>query len=846
MLWFDWYDVVWFANCIPSHAFHLWLVAKRRLKTQDLLRLWDVNGAVLNLGFGEVFGWSSPNVICDLFSIIVDLLIPFAKRRSARSVVAKLVVAACSYYIWQERNLRLFMNQKRSHSQGKSKKVSHPPKVVPSNHSKLELLHIDLCGPMRVASINEKRYILVIVDDYSRFTWVYFLRTKDETPEIIKNFIAQVQLNYNAKVCKIRTDNGTEFKNANLKARYDKLDIWSKVQTPSTRNIIFDDPNEDVNSSSVEYDNNAQESYELEQLARNTYKEAEKQQIIAKNVQQQNTVLTKQLEPYKKKLNALYDDFVPQNKFSAEQKYFSSSFISSKNSSNASSSSSSSETKPTVAPMPSANPMKLDLNKMENEFQKLFALLQTNSKRESIFYTSLEEIRLTKFCQQEVKRIFYKLHLNFEIFQKQFLKDIKEMKDVFESTKNDLSETWKQNELLKDQLLEANLKHELLIDAITPLSAKNKVVQIVLWIVDSGCSKHMTGDRSLLENFVEKFIGTIGFGNDHFAAITGYGNYVQGNITTNEGSIDQRKELNYNAKVCKIHTDNGTEFKNATLKVHYDKLCIMQQCLIDRTPQQNGVVERKNCTLVEAACTMLILSRLPKFLWARAVSTACFTQNRSIIHTRYNKTPYELLHSRKPNVENFHVFSLLCYLINDRDDLGKMKPKADIVHNHEDSPSTSSIIVEEHEAPPIVTTSEEQTSLISLNEANEFNQKDFIDFAGNTVFVAYDAQNFEEVKSSKLVMTQKRLQTNPEVCYKEEEGIDFEESFAPVARLEVVRMFVSFAAHKNITIFQMDVKTVFLNCPLKEEVYVSQPDGFVDPDFSDHVYSFKKALYGLK
>ncbi|GKC17115.1 integrase, catalytic region, zinc finger, CCHC-type containing protein [Tanacetum coccineum] len=87
-----------------------------------------------------------------------------------------------------------------AYEQGKSKKASHPPKVVPSNHSKLELLHMGLCGPTRVASINGKRDILVIVDDYSRFTWVYFLRTKDKTPEIIKNFIAQVQLNYNAKV----------------------------------------------------------------------------------------------------------------------------------------------------------------------------------------------------------------------------------------------------------------------------------------------------------------------------------------------------------------------------------------------------------------------------------------------------------------------------------------------------------------------------------------------------------------------------------------------------------------------------------------------------------------------
>nr|GFB50978.1 retrovirus-related Pol polyprotein from transposon TNT 1-94 [Tanacetum cinerariifolium] len=82
--------------------------------------------------------------------------------------------------------------------------------------------------------------------------------------------------------------------------------------------------------------------------------------------------------------------------------------------------------------------------------------------------------------------------------------------------------------------------------------------------------------------------------------------------------------------------------------------------------------------------------------------------------------------------------------------------------------------------------------------------------------------------------------------YKQEEDIDFEESFALVARLEAVRMFIAYAAHKNFTIFQMDVKIAFLNGPLKEKVYVSQPDGFVDPDFPDHVYKLKKALYGLK
>ncbi|GJS91724.1 putative ribonuclease H-like domain-containing protein [Tanacetum coccineum] len=462
-------------------------------------------------------------------------------------------------------------------------------------------------------------------------------------------------------------------------------------------------------------------------------------------------------------------------------------------------------------------------------------------------------------------------------------------------------------------------------------------------------------------------------------------------------------------------------------------------------------------SIVEAARTMLIFSRLPEFLWAEAVATACFTQNRSIINTRHNKTPYELLRGRKPNVEYFHVFGSLCYPTNDRDDLGKMKPKADIgvfigysetsrgfriynrrtkrimetihvkfdeltaiasehdclepelqrfnnqnssddlmntpskedldnlfgpmfedyfeqkssdttinsaaqpTHDQEDSPSTSSIIVDTHEAPPVVTTSDEQTSPISLQESDEFNQEDSADFDGNTQFVPYDSLNHEEIESSttnlepsnvqnfhqvqpsthiwtkdhpldqvigdpsKPVMTRQRLHTDSEVCmyaltvstiepknikeamadhswiesmqdelnqferlqvwelvprpegknvialkwlwknkcdadnivvrnktrlvakgYKQEEGIDFEESFAPVARLEAVRMFIAFAAHMNITIFQMDVKTAFLNGPLKEEVYVSQPEGFIDSEFPNHVYRLKKALYGLK
>nr|GFA69499.1 retrovirus-related Pol polyprotein from transposon TNT 1-94 [Tanacetum cinerariifolium] len=82
--------------------------------------------------------------------------------------------------------------------------------------------------------------------------------------------------------------------------------------------------------------------------------------------------------------------------------------------------------------------------------------------------------------------------------------------------------------------------------------------------------------------------------------------------------------------------------------------------------------------------------------------------------------------------------------------------------------------------------------------------------------------------------------------YRQEEGIDFEEYFALVAQLEAIRIFIAFASHMNMIVYQMDVKTAFLNAILREEVYVSQPDGFVDPENPNHVYELKKSLFGLK
>ncbi|GKA95004.1 integrase, catalytic region, zinc finger, CCHC-type containing protein, partial [Tanacetum coccineum] len=217
------------------------------------------------------------------------------------------------------------------------------------------------------------------------------------------------------------------------------------------------------------------------------------------------------------------------------------------------------------------------------------------------------------------------------------------------------------------------------------LISKPKVAQIFLWYLDSGCSKHMTRDRSQLTNFVNKFLGTVKFGNDHVAKILGYGDYQIGNVTISrvyyvEGLghhlfsvgpfYDSNLEVAFRQHTCFIrnlkgvdllsgsrgnnlytlslgdmmtsshiclfskasktkswlwHRHNGTEFVHQTLSEYYEKVGISHEKSIARSPQQNGVVEIRNLTLIEAARTMLIYAKSLLFLWAGAVATACYT-----------------------------------------------------------------------------------------------------------------------------------------------------------------------------------------------------------------------------
>ncbi|KAJ9545171.1 LOW QUALITY PROTEIN: hypothetical protein OSB04_024878 [Centaurea solstitialis] len=422
-----------------------------------------------------------------------------------------------------------------------------------------------------------------------------------------------------------------------------------------------------------------------------------------------------------------------------------------------------------------------------------------------------------------------------------------------------------------------------------------------------------------------------------------------------------------------IRTDNGTEFKNRKLDSFLDSVGITHTFSAARTPQQNGVVERKNRTLVEAARTMLTFSKLPLHFWAEAVASACFTQNQSLITKRFMKTPYELVYNRPPSIKFFRVFGCECYVKNDKDNLDKFSPKGDegvFIGYAKDSPSyrvynkkTRCVVestnvdfeegIEEDPTPAPVApgisgvlasdqlhcnpmTSSSPANKPSSSNSNTCDLDDLFEFfykelpAPANIALPVPAvvqpephvmvsttdissSNLQGTSSSSSATTSPSSRVSPAPAegepshtfqqapvvnvpspqsgasstmpttsqhqgipppapqvagpstttqpapqsprnkarlvakrFKQQVGIDYDETFAPVARIEAIRIFLAYAAHKNFTVYQMDVKTAFLNGELKEEVYVTQPEGFVDRTKPNHVYILDKALYGLK
>nr|GEZ13493.1 ribonuclease H-like domain-containing protein [Tanacetum cinerariifolium] len=231
------------------------------------------------------------------------------------------------------------------------------------------------------------------------------------------------------------------------------------------------------------------------------------------------------------------------------------------------------------------------------------------------------------------------------------------------------------------------------------------------------------------------------------------------------------------------------------LKEYFDTVGISHQMSSIRTPQQNGVVERQNGKLVEAARTMLIFSRTPLFLWAEAIATACFTQNRSLIHRRFNKTPYELINDKKPDISFLHIFDALCYPKNDREDIGKLGAKGDIGFFIGYSADSCAYRIYNRRTKKIM-----ETMNVSFDElsAMDFEQRSskpglqseldllfeamYDDYIGGqpsatvkNVPPAQEPQNKHDEEQT-IIRNKSRLVVKG---YRQEEGINFKESFAP-------------------------------------------------------------------
>ncbi|GJT64618.1 integrase, catalytic region, zinc finger, CCHC-type containing protein [Tanacetum coccineum] len=255
------------------------------------------------------------------------------------------------------------------------------------------------------------------------------------------------------------------------------------------------------------------------------------------------------------------------------------------------------------------------------------------------------------------------------------------------------------------------------IDVGSASKAKNKVVQIVLWIVDSGCSKHMTGDRSLLKNFIEKFMGTVRFGNDNFAAITGYGDFV--------GQFcDGDLEVAFRSKTCYVRNLEGDDLltggRESNLYTIFisdmaasSPVCLMSKATSTKSWLWHRRLSHLNFGTINDLTRLDLVDGLPKFKYGKDhLCSACERGKSKKASTSFD-TP--------------------------------INSAAQPTQCHKDSSSTSSIIVKEHEAPPIETTSDEQTSPISLTNADEVNQEDSADFNGNLDFVPYNASSHKEI-----------------------------------------------------------------------------------------------------
>nr|GEU29396.1 putative reverse transcriptase domain-containing protein [Tanacetum cinerariifolium] len=517
-----------------------------------------------------------------------------------------------------------------------------------------------------------------------------------------------------------------------------------------------------------------------------------------------------------------------------------------------------------------------------------------------------------------------------------------------------------------------------------------------LFIVDSGCTKHMMGNLKLLCNFVEKYLGTVRFGNDQFAPVLGYGDLVQGNITITrfyyvEGLIhnlfsvgqfyDADLEVAFRKSTCFVRDlqgndllagNRGSDLYTISLQetTSSTPICFMAKASPTQAWLWHQRLSHLNFDYINLLSKKDVVIGLPKLKYVKdQICSSCKEEDGTRgIGSRSTWLVEEnvlALFRDGKNLDKMKEKGDPCIMASDYDNSGPVpqlqifSPSADTTVplqqeldllfgplydeffntgtssvNKSSSPTnnskqqatpsttnntsltkpttpTTNVHAEENNNNQAEDTQVQQAKFINpfctpIGEVVESSSHN-IDNSNMHTFNQPQDYEYRRTKDhpltqvhgnpSKPVQIRRQLTTDPEMCmfaltfdrlqvwelvdkpfgknviklkwlwknkkdegqtvihnkarlvakcYAQEEGIDFEESFALVAHLEAVRIFVAYAAHKSFPIYQIDVKTAFLNGPLKDEVYVAQPDGFVDPNHPKKVYRLRKALYGLK
>ncbi|KAL0554273.1 hypothetical protein IC582_008190 [Cucumis melo] len=377
------------------------------------------------------------------------------------------------------------------------------------------------------------------------------------------------------------------------------------------------------------------------------------------------------------------------------------------------------------------------------------------------------------------------------------------------------------------------------------------------------------------------------------------------------------KESGYYIKA--LRSDMGGEFTKNEFKTFCAENGIRRPMTVPFTPQQNGVVERKNRTILNMARSMLKCKKMPKEFWAQAVECAVYLSNRSPTKSLWNKTSQQAWTGRKPSIGHFRVFRCMAYAHIPDQKRSKLDDKNDVVFDEEASwnwndeledykflfftddhdepsdiasPPTSPITPQQSTSSSSASSSEGPRGMRSLRDIYDKTEELSQSFDNLTLFCLFsdsEPLNFEEASQNdkwKIAMDEEikvikkndtwELSTLPngkkavgvkwvfkikrnekgEVekykarlvgkGYSQRKGIDYDEVFAPVAGLETIRLLIVLAAQNNWKIFQMDVKSTFLNGYLEEEVYLEQPPGYSVKGQEDKVLKLKKALYELK